>query len=220
MMRVAVALAVLGSAILVAGGCGGRRELHPALRVDGEELELAIQRGRGMVNAGVDAGEARRQALEPANVRVSADVIIRSVGCCWPVKEIAYQIAERGDASEGGIRQAVRQALKSVERELKFLVEVQIPESRDPASIGFALRTNMGVEYPPVAVEAPAFLREVVSPFDPSTPPGAMYYYVVRFPIRGGPGIPGVGPEVSSLSLVVKDGESEGAVTFSLYRWQ
>jgi hypothetical protein len=211
-----MALLAVGAAVLAGTGCGGRAELHPALRVENEDLQRAISKGRSLIRQEADVDEARTWALRDANVRVSREVIIRKAGCSWPVDEIALAIAEQGDDSDAGVRRAARRAMRLLERELKFMVVMQVPKSRDPASVEFALRTSRGVEYPPIAVETPTFLREVVSPFDADAPRGAMYYYVVRFPIRGGPGVPPVGPTVSALNLVVRDGQSEGAVDFPL----
>ena len=93
---------------------------------------------------------------------------------------------------------------------------MQLPKSRDPADIEFVLRTNTGVSYPPLAVEVPVFVRDVGKTFDPSAPAAVVYSYVIRFPIRGGPGIPGIGPNVSELLLIVRDGDFEGWAEFPL----
>jgi hypothetical protein len=67
-----------------------------------------------------------------------------------------------------------------------------------------------------MAVEKPVFVRNVTSVYDPTAPAGALYFYVIRFPVRGGPGVPPVGPNVSSLNLVVRDGDAEAQVNFPI----
>jgi hypothetical protein len=45
-----------------------------------------------------------------------------------------------------------------------------------------------------------------------------MYYYMVKFPVRGGGGIPPIGPGVSALYLVVRDGTMEAQAEFFMPR--
>jgi hypothetical protein len=216
------AAALLASALLAlalaAPGCGGKEKIHPALRVEGEELDRAIRRGKGLVSRGADPYEAFTRGTVDVSERISADVILWSAGICWPSEQVAFQIAEAGDASDAGIRRAVREAVKLVERELRCTATVQLPTSRDPADIQFRLRSNTGVEYPPLAVETPIFIRETASILNPNAPSSAIYYYVVRFPIRGGPGVPAIGPQVNSLFLVLNDGLGEATAEFRLPR--
>jgi len=93
---------------------------------------------------------------------------------------------------------------------------LQIPKSRDEADLEFMLRTNTGIQYPPIVVETPIFIREVISPFDANAPVSAIYQYVAHFPVRGGPGVPPIGPRVSALSLEVIDGDCTGSARFDL----
>ena len=205
-----------GLSLLIGVGCSSRAKLHPALRADDEVLKRAISRGKLWIASGEPPTRLLPRLLEDVNIRVSSQVILRSAGCWWPVDEIAFHIAQEGDSSDAGVRKAVRQALKVVERDLNFTVVVQLPKARDPASVEFLLRTSTGVTYPPLAVEKPVFMREVGYAFDPTAPTSSMYYYVVHFPVRGGPGIAPVGQTVRFLYLVVKDGESEGTAKFPL----
>jgi hypothetical protein len=215
---VGVAAASILSLILAAGGCSSRETLHPALQVSDQDMTRAVNRGKSTIASGGDPADVFKWRLMDVNVRISADVILRSAGCCWPQDEVCYQVALGGDRSDAGVRRAVNKALRTIERELRCVATVQVPKDRDPASVDFALRTNLGVEYPPVAVETPQWVRDISPTFDKSAPPAALYYYVVRFPIEGGPGVPPVGPNVRSLSLLVRDGEAEGSATFDLPR--
>jgi hypothetical protein len=208
----------VGVSTLVCWGCGRRGDIHPALRVEGEDLERAKKRGCSLVNQGADPYEAYQRGMQDINTRVSAHVILRSAGCCWPQDEVAFQIAQRGDSSDAGVRLAVREALKTAERELKFAVVVQMPKDRDPAEVEFLLRAIPGVEYPALLVEEPYYLRDADSYYDENAPASAMYYYVVKFPVRGGHGIPPIGPQVSTLNLVVRDGELEATAIFRMPR--
>lgn len=207
-----VAAAVAASAV----GCTSRESLHPGLRVDDEDLERAIKKGKNLIAAGQDPRQAYAHTMKDVHARVSPDVILRSAGVCWPRDAIAFAIAQGGDKSDEGVKRALQRALKTVEREIMFTAVLQIPKSRDPADVEFALRTNMGVKYPPIVVEAPSFVREVISPFDPSAPVSVMYEYVMRFPVRGGPGVPPIGPSVRSLFLDVTDGDCTGSAQFDL----
>jgi hypothetical protein len=215
--RVGLAFLV-GTAGLIAGGCGKQSDIHPALRVEGQDLERAKQRGRSLARSGADPYTAYAMGLQDVNLRASAHVILRSAGCCWPRDEVAFEIARRGDSSDAGVTRAARDALRTAERELKFVLIVQMPKDRDPASIEFALQTGGGQEYPPVVVEEPYYLRDAESYHDADAPLSGVYYYVVRFPVRGGPGIPPIGPQVRTLYLVLRDGELEASVAFTMPR--
>lgn len=202
--------------VLSAGGCSSRKALHPALQVSDQDMTRAVNQGKSTISSGGDPEDVFKWRLVDVNVRISSDVILRSAGCCWPRDEICYQVALGGDRSDAGVRRAVNAALKTIERELRCVATVQVPKDKDPANVDFALRTNLGVEYPPIAVQTPQWVRDISPTFDKSAPPAALYYYVVRFPIEGGPGVPPVGPNVRSLSLTVRDGEAEGSATFDL----
>ncbi len=203
-------------ALPVLGGCSSRETLHPALRASDDDISRGIRRGKGLI--GRDPGDVFTLRLQDVNVRVSSDIILRSAGCCWPQDEICYRVAAGGDKSDAAVNRAVNEALKTVERELRCVAVVQLPIERDPAKVDFVLRTNLGVEYPPIAVEMPKLLREIDLTWDNTQPRSGLYYYVVRFPIRGGPGVPPVGPNVRSVSLVLRDGDAEGLATFDLPR--
>lgn len=171
-----------------------------------------------MAKSGADPYRAYGGLFRDVNTRLSADVIIRQAAACWPQSEIAFEIAQQRDPSESAVKRAVDRALKRVERQLKFVVILQISKSRDPASITFAMQGPGGTEYPPVAVAAPIYLRDVLSGLDPNMPPAAMYSYDVYFPIAGSPGYPPIDTSVSRLGLVVRDGESEATEWFNLPR--
>ena len=213
-----LAVLMMGLCALAWAGCSGGSRLHPALRVEGPDLERAKQRGRSLIDRGADPYDAYTCAFVDVNQRVSADVVFRSAGCCWPADEVAYQIAEGGDSSDGAIRHIAGRALRSVAQQIKLTAVVQLPKDRDPASIDFALRTSTGVEYPAVEVAQPVLMRDVQPYYDPDAPISAMYYYEVIFPVRGGPGIPPIGPNVSTLHLVVRDGELEASAQFRMPR--
>jgi hypothetical protein len=197
-------------------GCSGESRINPVFRIEGEQLDRAINAGANAVSAGTDPNDLLSTQMEDVNLRVSSGVILRSAGCVWPSQEVACEIAKGGDNSDAGIRRAVNTARRTVEREMKCVALIQVPNDKDPSSVTFALRTNTAVQYPATAVETPVFVREVTSVYDPTAAAGALYFYVIRFPVRGGPGVPPVGPEVTALSLVVMDGEAEAQVTFPI----
>ena len=213
-----LALLMIGLCALAWAGCSGGSQLHPALLVQGEDLERAKQRGRSLIDRGDDPYDAYTCAFVDVNQRVSANVVFRSAGCCWPADEVAYQIARNGDSSAGAVRDTARRALRSIAQRIKLTAVVQLPKDRDPASIGFVLRTNTGGEYPAVEVGQPVLMRYVQPYYDANAPISAMYYYEVLFPVRGGPGIPPIGPNVSTLHLVVKDEEQEASASFRMPR--
>lgn len=213
------AAGLLGLALLMSlVGCASKEKIHPALRVEGEELERAVRRGESLAKRGADPYEAFIRGSVNVNKRLSPGVILWSAGVCWPAEQISFQIARSGATTDAEIRRATRGALKLVENELRCTATIQIPKSRDPAGVEFLLRTNSGVEYPPVAVETPVYLRDTVSVLDPTAPASGVYYYVVRFPIRGGPGVPAIGPQVRSLFLVISDGIGQAPVEFRMPR--
>ncbi len=218
-------LAKAGRALLVVAaavsavtwwGCGRRGNIHPALRVEEEDLDRAKRLGCSLVNTGADPYDAYARGMRDVNARITAHVVLRSASCCWPKDEVAFCIAQGGDSSEAAVRRAVREALKTAERELKFAVVAQLPKERDPADLEFLLRTNTGVEYPALVVEEPYYLRDAQSYYQADAPRSAMYYYLVKFPVRGGPGLPPIGPQVSVLYLVVKDGDMEASAAFRM----
>jgi len=211
------ALVVVGASLcLLLSGCSGKERYHSALVATDEDISRGTSRGKSLIASGADPADAYKSRMVDVNVRVSSDVILRSAGVCMPADEIAYQIALGGDSSDNGVRHAVTSALKTIERQVRTAAIVQVAKSRDPASVDFALRTSPGTDYPPIAVEKPTFLREVKLTYDSTAPAAALYSYVILFPSRGGPGVPPIGPTVSSLSLVVQDGPYEGKATFPL----
>lgn|GEM_PF-1421758 len=201
-------------------GCTDKERVHPALRIEGEILDRAIKRGKSMIAKGSNPDTALTGRLTDVNVRVSQDVILRQASCTMPEGEVAYEICKAGDPSDSGVRRAVNTALKSIEREMKCCAFVQVDATRDPNSIEFFLRTNLAQEYPPILVESPVFVRDVMPAYDPNAKPAKMYRYIVHFPVQGGPGVPPIGPNVSALSLIVRDGEAEAKVNFPLKKPQ
>ena len=209
-------MAVYASLALLLSGCSTKDRYHSALLVLDEDISRGTSRGEGLVSRGANPSDAYASRMQDVNIRVSSDVILRSAGIGLPADEIAYQIAAGGDSSDAGIRRAVASALKTTERELKAFAIVQISKTRDPACVEFLLRSSTGTEYPPIAVEAPTFVREVTAIYDPTAPAAALYAYTIHFPSRGGPGVPAIGPTVRSITLVVKDGEYAATAIFPL----
>lgn len=208
--------AVLVSLAVSLSGCSAKERYHSALVVMDEDISRGTSRGKSLVASGANPSDAYASRMDDVNLRVSSDVILRSAGIGLPADEVAYQIAVGGDSSDAGIRRAVTNAIKAMERELKAVAIVQVSKTRDPASVDFTLRSSTGTEYPPIAVETPAFLRDVTAAYDPTAPASALYTYTIHFPSRGGPGVPPIGPTVRSISLLVKDGEYEARVDFPL----
>jgi hypothetical protein len=193
-------------------GCGNQVELNPALVPQQEDIDQGTAAGKALIAAGADPYQAFSRLMQDINIRVSADVVIRQAAVCWPRAEIAFEIAEQGDASDTGIQKAVTEALFRLRSELRFVVVVQIPDARDPASVGFEMRA-LSTSYPPVAVEKPVLIRAVSSALDPDMPPSSLWSYDVSFPISGSPGYPPIDTNTTFVTLVVKDGEAEGDIT-------
>lgn len=196
-------------------GCGNQVELNPALVAQPEDIDRGTAVGKSLIANGADPYQAFAAQMQDVNVRVSADVIIRQAAACWPRSEIAFEIAKQGDASDAGVQKALSEALQYLQGEIRFVVVLQLPDSRDPASIDFEMRA-LNTKYPPIAVEKPIFVREVSSALDPDMPPSSLWSYNVSFPISGSPGYPPIDVSVSSLTVAVKDGESEAEICFSL----
>jgi hypothetical protein len=209
-------LLVVAAACLLAMGCSSRQELHPALLIEDRDIERAVRRGKMLIATGEDPYNAFGRGLQDANVRVSPDVIIRGASICYPVEEIAFHIACGGDDSDRGVHQTLEQAMRKLQREIRFFALLQLPKARDPSTVQFALRAGSGGEYPALVIEEPIYDRDVSSTFDARAVPSALYYFTVHFPVRGGPGVPPIGPSVRHLSLVIRDGSSEGSVSFQL----
>jgi len=215
------ALATFGAVVVALSGptgCAHRHHLHPAFEVDQKAIDKAVIRGKQLMRENRDPLEAFSRSTNDNSVRVSRDVVVRQTCCCYPAFEICYEIARNRDRSETAIRRVVKEALARVERELRFFVYVQLPESRDPTTVQFALRTDRRQEYPPAVVCTPAVVRRVTSGLDPNMPPSVLYCYQVVFLLRGAPGYTPIGPLTRSLYLVVQDGPSEGQIEFSLPR--
>jgi hypothetical protein len=213
----ALAAVVLAVAMChLASGCASRQKLHPRLLLEDEEIDRGVRRGKTLVSTWDDPLNAFTRGVSEANVRVSADVIIRGAQICWPEEEIAYQIALGGDKSDKAVHIAIEEALKRAERQIRFFVTLQLPQTRDPSTLEFFLRTSARKEYPALIVEKPVFERTVVSPYDASAAVSGIYHFTVHFPVRGGPGIPPIGPTVRYLDLVVRDSSSEASVRFEL----
>ena len=213
-LTLAAALAV---AVLSLAGCSSREQLNPALRLENEQYERAVERGRSLLAAGADPYQAYTCAHQ-ANQWVTSDVIVQDAVCCWPADEVAFAIVQQGDSSPTAVERAARQARSQVEREIKFSVVLQIPKSMDPSNVGFQMRSSAGSTYPPTAVDTPVYLRDVTTALDPSLGPAALYGYDVHFPIQGSPGYPAIGTGVSSLSLIIKVGDKEVSVPFTIPR--
>jgi hypothetical protein len=207
-----LALAAVALALIVQG-CSSREALNPVFQPEPEEYQRAIERGQYIIKCGDSPYTAYRGAVDLVNVRAAPDVIIREAACCWPTDEIAFAVAAQGDASDAAADRAARQALRRAERELKFVVVIQLPKNRDPEDSGitFTMRSSLGQSYPPIAVETPVYVRDVATALDPSMPPAALYSYTIRFPIRGSPGYRPITPDVTSLDLIVQSGESDPA---------
>lgn len=218
--RVALpALATFGAVLLALSGlsgCGRRQHLHPAFEVDQEAIKKATIRGKQLMRERRDPLEAFTRCTNGNSIRVSTDVVVRQAACCYPAFEICYEIARSGDSSDLGIQRLLKETLPRVGRELRFFVYIQVPESRDPTNVQFALRTDRRQEYPPAVVFTPALVRRVTSGLDPNMPPSALYCYQVVFLLRGAPGYTPIGPLTRSLYLVVQDGPSEAQIEFPL----
>ena len=216
---VLLALAAIAASVLVltAGtGCGRRQKLHPAFELDQDSINKAVVRGRQLMRERRDPLEAFVRSTSDDSVRVSTEVVVRQTCCCYPAYELCYEIARSGDSSDLGIQRVMKETLPRVERELRFFVYIQLPETRDPTNVQFALRTDRKQEYPPAVVCTPTLVRKVTSGLDPNMPPSVLYCYQVIFLLRGAPGYAPISPLVRSLYLVVKDDPSEGQIEFVL----
>lgn len=219
-MHVARMLAAFvgGAFLVLAGGCGKQADIHPGLRIEDDDLERAMRQGCTLINTGADPYDAYARNFRDVNRRLTAHVIFRSAACCWPQDEVAFQVAQSGDTSDEAVKQVAKEAVALTERVLKCVAVLQMPKDLDPGSLEFTLRTSAGQEYPALEVEEPYFMRDAKSYYSDDAPPSGMYYYTVKFPVRGGGGIPPIGPEVHTLYLVVRDGDIEAAAEFVMPR--
>lgn len=201
---------------LISGGCSSKSSVHPIFSVETADIDLAAQRGKDLINRGAKPEDAYYYQAADINQRISSDVIVRTAGMVMPVQRIAYEIAKSGDTSDAGLRSSIAEGLKAAENELMCFAEIQIPMTMDPAGITFKLKTNTGTTYPPIAVETPIMLREFKPAYDLTASNAAVYYYVIRFPVRGGPGVPPIGPSVMSLTMTMSDGSGQVSYTCDL----
>ena len=211
------ALPAIGALVLVAAGCSSRSRIHPDLQVDESAVQRAIERGLMTVKSGKDPYGIFRYSTKQVNVRLSADVIVSEVTCCWPEQEIAFAVAQLGDTSDVAVRRAVGEARRRVEQEMKFWAVIQLSKSRELGSVEFLMRSNLGNEYPPLVIETPVLLRDV-TPLGGGGGMASLLAYSVRFPLQGGPGYPPLSPAVHTLQFVVREGASEVAVDFPIPR--
>ncbi len=182
-------------------------------------MDRAKLRAKRLIQAGSDPQKILDRLMQDVNVAISADVIVRKAAACWPEEELTYEIAQKGDTSDKGLQQAADEAMKRLEREMKFIVTVELPMGRDPTEISFGMCTNRGdVEYPPISVAQPVHLRDYLSALDPNMPPGSLWSYEIWFPISGSPGYPPVEVGVHSLCLLVKDGNASAEAWFKIPR--
>ncbi len=201
---------------LVVVGCSSNVTLNSAFLIEPKDVDKAQERGVSLLNSGADPYSVYNWSTKSVNERVSSQIIVQDAALCLPKDEIAFAIVKQGDASETAVKRAVNQAVKQVSSEVKFSVVLQVSSGRDPKTVQFEMRTNNGGVYPPLAVEEPVMLRAVASVLDPTAPPSAMYGYDVHFPLRGSPGYPPIDTSVSTLYLIVRDGQSESKIPFNL----
>ncbi len=207
----ALALAGLG------GGCSSRAQINPGLQVTPYQMDRAKERAKRVIRAGADPNRIINSLMKDVNVSISANVVVTKAAACWPQDELAYEIALKGDDSDQGLQRAADEAMKKLERQMRFIVNVQLPLGRDPSEISFALSTGQrNVEYPPVSVAQPVHLRDYMSALDPNTPPSSLWSYDVWFPIAGSPGYPPIGVGTQSLCLLVKDGDATAEAWFRI----
>lgn len=216
--RRAGVVVVVAVGLALVAGCSGSSVVHPALQVQDQDVQRAGQRGANLIAAGQCPDDAFAFRIVDVNERVSPEVIVRSAGIALPADRLAYEIAKAGDSSDAGVRRAISQGRKAIRQELMCVASIELPQTRDPASVEFALKTGAGVEYPPIAVETPVLLRDVRRTYDPTAAPSELYYCVVHFPVRGGPGVRPIGPEISTLTFAVRDAGGEVSVPFTLPR--
>jgi hypothetical protein len=216
--RAPLLLAVFAGAALAlaAAGCGNREAVHPALRLTADDVNFAAERGRSIAASGGDPYQVFSTSTKTLMITVSAGMVVREAGICWPADEVAFEVAKSGAQTEADARIAARQAARTAERELRFWIVAEVPKGRDPTDVQFSLTTNTGAEYPPLAVQPPQYLRDVASVLGSTETGAGLYSYDIRFSIRGGPGYPAIGPNVSTLSLVVKQGPLSAAIPFSM----
>ncbi len=209
-----LAALVVAAFVVLGGGCAKREDIHPALRLEDADLERAKRQGCSLISLGADPYEAYARDFQDVNKRLSAHVILRAAACCWPADEVAFHIAQSGDASDAAVDQAANEAVELTKRVLRFAAVLQMPKDKDPASLQWALRTSAGTEYPALEVEEPYYIRDAKSYYDENAPASGLYYYMVKFPVRGGGGIPPIGPGISALYLVVREGTMEAQAEF------
>lgn len=212
----ALCLALVAAWGLSLAGCANSEAIHPGLRLEDEDFDKAVERGRSIVSCGDDPYKAYSFDTQQVNLRVTQDVIVREAACCWPADEIAFRIAKQADGDTTAVDRIAKQTRREVERDLKFSVLIQIPKSRDPSTLKFAMRSSAGMEYPPIAVEQPVYVRDISTALDPNMPASALYGYDVHFPIQGSPGYAPISPQISTLTLVVRDGNAEASVSFNM----
>jgi len=206
----AIALAV------VVLGCSSNVNLNAAFVLQPQDIEKATERGVSLLKQGADPYSVYNWSTKSVNERVSTDVVVQDAALCLPKDEIAFAIVKQGDPADSAVNRAVNQTVKQVSSEVKFSVILQLATTRDPNTVQFEMQSSAGGKYPPLAVEEPALIRQVSSALDPTAPPSALYGYDVYFPLRGSPGYPPIDTSVTTLYLVVKDGQAESKIPFDL----
>jgi hypothetical protein len=206
---------------LALSGCSSNVNLNSAFVLEPQDVDKATERGISLLNQGTDPYSVYSWSTKNVNERVSSDVVVEYAALCFPKDEISFAIANQKDPADGAVKRAVNEALKRTRTEVKFSVVLEVADTRDPKSLKdkdtFEMLTNTGTEpYPPLYVEAPVFIRKVSDALDPTAPPSSLYGYDVHFPLRGSPGYPPIDTSVTTLYLVVKDGQSESRIPFDL----
>jgi len=199
-------------------GCAGSQgNVNPQLQItERKDITAAVDRGKSLWGRDpylVYQGRRTQQV----NNRLSQNVIVRTAFLSMPADEVAFTVASLPAGSDDQtIKQAVDAAVEKINRQLKFVVVLQLLATADPKQIAFGMKTDTGQDYPPVATAEPQLLQQVPASPEDGEPATSMYRYQVYFQTVGSPGYPALDTGVTDLYLTVKDSGAQEDVHFSL----
>ncbi len=201
---------------LLSVGCAKKpRTMNSVFQIaDQGDIDQAVQRGKSYRGNPYAVYSANHQ--QDPNFRVSPNVIVHHAILCMPSDEVAFAVASLpATTSDDAISQKVDAAIDDINRQVKFVVDLQLTQNADPNAISFEMLTNAVTHpYPPVLAVKPQLLNNLPGSPEGDVAAGSLYRYVIYFETIGSPGYPALDFSVSSLDLVVKDGNQQAPVHF------
>jgi hypothetical protein len=197
-------------------GCGGgQSNVSPVFLIkDEKEISAAISHGKRFCGKDPYTVLPGKNTLR-VDCRLNQNVIVRTAARIRPADEVAFTVASLPPNTDDlAVKQTVDRALDKINRQLRFVVVLQLLAAADPNRVTFQMKSSTGHVYPPVDVAEPQLLQQLAASLDGDMPASNVYRYVVSFQTVESPGYPALDIYVSSLDLIIDDDGAQLAVTF------